>query len=217
MFSYNHDDPARRYLVSRAAHNVVVVDGVIAKGADARIERHRVTDHSLVVVASHDELKDVRHRRTLIYVRPGVLLVHDMIVPKGAERSHRIEVLFQIGPRVTARAQSGQVALETAGRPVAQLVSSLGAAEIVSGQREPMQGWYSPSWSRLAPTQTIRFQTVAASAELATLVRFETAGTPLPEISEFEWKRDDSRLVYAWREGGTSRQVQLFETDLDVK
>jgi hypothetical protein len=217
MYSYNHDDPNRRYLISRAAHNVVVVDGDTQKGAAARIERTRQTDAALVLVSSHVETPGVEHRRTVIYLRAGVILVHDEILPRGAEAQHRMDSMFQLGPDVVATSREDGVDLQHGTRVLARLRSSLGAPRIAAGQRDPLLGWYSPSWSRVLPIQTLVFGTTGTSAEFATLIRFATSAMDVPRVERFVWHREAERIAFSWQEDGTARSVLLTEADLEVR
>ncbi|MBI4600419.1 MAG: alginate lyase family protein [Planctomycetes bacterium] len=222
-YSYDELDPARRYAVSARAHNVVLVDGEGFSGYSARIEAHALQEGHAVVQASHDNYPGLRHRRTLLYVRPATLFVIDEVGPAGAgggpAAARVFEQLFHLGPglkplvgpgRSSVRAASGGPGEPGVELRVVAMVDGKGTAEVVEGQAEPLQGWISRGHRDLRPAPVLKLTARGGRATFATWIEARASGETQPEGGEGPWCRvEEGSILIRWPAGGGTRQAQI--------
>ena len=172
-FTYHSQPEWRSYFRSTVAHNTVTVDGrsqsqmlgpfVWGKRARPRVEDVTLESYFDLVTASHDGylgLRDpVRHRRVVVFVKPGTLIVVDVLSGKGW---HEYEQNFHLGGPAELLKDAGCVAVSTGEDGAETLLFSpavgAGTAALVEGETEPIRGWNSPRfWEKTpAPCLSVR-------------------------------------------------------------
>jgi hypothetical protein len=200
MHSFDHEDPARKFIVSSAAHNVVQVDGIGFEGHTARIDAVDIHDGYVLIEASHTNYPGLRHRRTLAYLRPGTLLLVDDLgsVPGGAlsRRARKFEQLFHFAPDINVSLTRPGVGLaapvpDNPGQSRLYLRQLLWTGddrmEVIEGATDPLQGWVTKSQGSLMPAPVVAFSKLGSSARFVTLIHLAPdAVAPIPgvEVSE---------------------------------
>ncbi len=198
-YSYNYDDPHRRYCESVHGHNVVIVDGsdtdlrrtnVGKSGMTASFSGKRVVG----VDAVHYLYQGVESRRLLLYFPPNILIVFDRLAS-----DHPISALQQflfapewvptpIGEegRALRAAQS-----EVVGGPSVQMVQLFGGADrmsVVRGQGEPFIGWVSRSHGSIEPCSAVHTGAAGAGVVFVTAFVFEpNAETRCDAVGSARW------------------------------
>jgi len=208
-FTYHSQPQWRSYFRSTAAHNTVSVDGQSQSqmlgpfvwGERARPSLEDVTLESYFdfVTASHDgylRLKDpVRHRRAVVFVKPGILIIVDVLSGKNW---HEYEQNFHFGGRAALLADAGCVAVRTGENGTETLLFSpalsSGTAALVEGETQPIRGWNSPRFWEKAPSQCLsvrgRFRGVFL---LETCLVIDSRCGKRPRVS-FSGRSDEGRL-----------------------
>jgi len=128
LFAYEIDREERKYVLSAAAHNTVVVDAASAIGERTRIESYQESEKFWAVRASQENYPPcaspaccrecrhkaswpsyppLRHQRTMVYVRPDSLFLIDEIGPAayGSKIAvkHQYDQLFHLAPDLVPR------------------------------------------------------------------------------------------------------------------
>ncbi len=189
-YTYNHIDPWRRYFVSSAAHNTVLVDGLSQVrrwqkkvirpevGTTANATWHSGADLDYVKAHYADGygdfhldrpkaatvIDDVRHTRHLCFVKPDYWVIVDAL---HATAPHTYHALFHAHPAVTVSA-IGDNGVLLAATPKAAYVTCLPAdstvkMQLVRGSEAPRQGWYSAAYGQKEPATTICLEQQSAA------------------------------------------------------
>ena len=181
--NYSYDASRwRRYVLSTAAHNTVLVDGEGQLRRDIRKtyvwprpwdSPAPPADNTLwISTPEYDSAVGaysdgygrrhiaVVHRRQIVYVkRENLFLVSDLLTPRDSA-SHRYDALFHLDSKVAAaNASTKTVRTDDRGEGNVSIIPSLSdglSVEIVQGKTdEPVQGWANSPW-RAIPTAIYR-------------------------------------------------------------
>lgn len=143
-------DATRRYVVSRAAHNLVVLPGRSPrKTRTVTLEHFQETEAAVDFLLTDPSYDDVTIRRRVVYLRHWDLtLVLDAV---QADEPVKAEQRWHCGRGVSAKALSLGFALfsESADFHVAALTPQT-RRDIRNGQESPMIGWTSAGWRKRA-------------------------------------------------------------------
>lgn len=191
--SYKHGSPERNFVISAAAHNVVLVDHKGFSGFTANIDSHSHEPPVSTIEAHHENYPGTTHRRSLVYLRPNRLLLIDAIKPthkknESLMKNHEYTQLFHLArnAKVLTResgqtyASSGDVFLR-----IKQLLwSDKDSQEVVEGSLEPYQGWISYKHGELTSAPVVSFNKTGSSALFITFLDWQKEQqTTTPHIS----------------------------------
>lgn len=179
-YQYNGDQTLRRYFKGTRAHNTVCIDGCdqaeqltsFIWGAPYTVEwsRGRTQHGREYLVARHNGYRRLRepvsHVRKLVWVDEDVFLLEDTF---GGSGEHNFELNFHLHPDVAVELTSGGVRLQNGGRSVC-LACDGAQFDIIQGAKEPLCGWYSPSYGVLEKTSTLQVRKTGRPAD----IRFHT-------------------------------------------
>lgn len=215
-FSYDHDHPARRFVVSSLAHNTVIVDDVGFEGWSAKIEAGLEGEGFAAVRASHVNYPGWRNRRTLVHVRPHQLVVVDDVLPtdeRAAAIEHTFDQLFHLAPHLAAEQDPSHpgdvVARDLHGVAklwIRQLVEPGRTVTMARGEEDPLRGWVTKAHGELEPATVVatrargrktRFVTLITALDAAHEGRapgFELAEADADEVTLVETAPGGSRL-----------------------
>lgn len=210
-------DPGREYALHARAHNSVLVDGEGFEGWSARIEETCEGDGFAFLVASHENYPGLRHRRTLLHVRPATAIVVDEIrkkTPGGTERT--FDQLFHLAPELEAAVEDGGGAVRARapggpGLRIRQLLDGRGSAEIVRGAEDPLQGWISLAHQSLEPAPVAIFRARGREATFVTLIEVlegEGAGER-PGDASAESLEGGAAVAVRWGAGDRARECRI--------
>lgn len=209
-------DEWRRYFLSSAAHNLVLVDGAgqiptapiatrprksgfscqptldfcmgtYGDGFSADIRAH-ATDSGVI----HST-----HTRAVMYVKGKYWVVFDHF---SGVRGRRLEPLWHFAPECRVGVSGGSVtARDSAGATLQIIASDAGIWKTTTlrGQQPPeIQGWYSPAYNEKVPNDCVRYQMTATdtAATFAWVIYPASQGTPGVKVTELKAPRGASRL-----------------------
>ena len=171
----------RSFIVSRAAHNVVLVDNVHRSNPrpDLRTTQVDGLDISTVVDRGY---RGVTLTRTVAYDRvDDVLLVWDRLEsPRKVTASQQWGLARDRGVRLDADAAHST----GAGANVSMYFTSGGAPlDVAKGQRGPMRGWNSEAYGDLAPSPSVRATQRGTSLSWLTVIAPRGDGVPASAYS----------------------------------
>jgi peptidoglycan/xylan/chitin deacetylase (PgdA/CDA1 family) len=164
---------ARRYFHGTVAHNTVVVDGRDQRAGNASVlAAGRLPNGGSFAVGDNALNPGVDHRRTVVLLRPGLVLVSDRLV---SSRPHAYAQTWHVLPGARLRsAGPGGASVEDAGgrtllairqaQPVGIRLSSL------EGRRNPLAGWFSASYGQKTPNLQLSFTRRGRNAQFVTLL-----------------------------------------------
>ena len=181
-------DPFRVYMRSRAAHNVVTVDGALW---NEKVGSGRVIDNTLVSNKYVDlELRvangypGVTHTRRITYSRALDYLIVDDRLTSTTARTYR--QLWHLGwdanPVVDGRVT--RTRKSTGNLLIAQLYGRT-TSRVVKGQTSPIQGWTSYRYGKLSKTPTIEAIQQGRSVRYITLLA-PAKYQPKPDLKSFK-------------------------------
>lgn len=176
-YSYNGDDPYRKYFRSALAHNSVIVDGETYpvktyQIGQSRIESFGNNDEAAFVTGSHDFYKGIKIKRTLMYAKKGFVLIHDQIT---SNKEHIYTQNFQIGKNVEIEEQQNRILLkDKKTKDQIDLIElNPGSFTIRKGKENPIQGWMSTKFNKKFPISTVSYSTEGTNAEFKTVISLD--------------------------------------------
>lgn len=221
-YSYNYTDPIRKWAVSSAAHNTVLVDGLGFEGFRASIDEFFYDSQLTFIRASHRNFPGIEHVRRLLYFRPTLLLVLDDLNAgpdaTGSRRQRKFEQLFHLGPEMKEVVANGarKVSHVTNSGPdrVGVLVQSLFPESVVTqaveGQRHPFQGWLSLRHGSLQPAKVVSFQVDGAGASFVTAVKAFRSDDAARRFSDsVTLEKDESNITVSWRDETGGHSIRM--------
>lgn len=162
------------YLMSRAAHSVVRIDGREPSAGRVRVEGMESGEgHQFMALAfdGYASLEDPVHLRRRVHLdtNRSIITVVDQLTAKG---QHGVEVMFHLPPgsRVEQSTGQGLNLLGAFGRVLMEPDRQC-AVEVMEGQNDPPLGWRSDAVGRVAAAPVIRLHTrLVGSATLTTVL-----------------------------------------------
>jgi uncharacterized heparinase superfamily protein len=200
-FSYNDDYAWRDAFRGTHAHNTVIVDGCEQSEpgdrmrwksqARSRLHRWVCAEGYELVDGEHDgyqRLADpVRHRRVLVFVKPDLWLVLDVLQAKDC---HEIESLLHLRPDCGVESRSRGVTLRAPDGAALRLAcyderAVMHPPVLERGQDGNPTAWTSPAYGVRVPARTLRVRR-GVSGSSALLTVFSTSPQRMPTVSQHE-------------------------------
>lgn len=209
-YEYGSSTP-RLHVISRAAHNVVTVEGRrLLKDSDVELLRRDITPrHHDYVLADPSFDRVSLTRRVIHSVRGEYLVVIDEI---SGPRRLTAEQRWQLGPEVEAEAVNRSVALSS-GNQHAMLWFDGESADVrtVRAQDDPFDGYVSVGWKKLAPATAVIVRKKGARLRFLTVVA--TGGESQPAVERVQTvSRDDVGLLVTTSHG--TEQITISPDDV---
>jgi hypothetical protein len=173
MPCYHEDVQMRNYFRGTSAHNTVVINGqnqsnigdvfLWLQRAEARIEELSFTDEYDHVVGGHNGYGryGVIHRRQIVFVKQSdrgeYWIVTDRFQGRG---QHHIEQFWHFAPDIEVKLLSTGGAIIRTAAVVLMLVPLQPfplEPRLYRGNKEPFQGWYSPSYGTMVMSPVLSY------------------------------------------------------------
>jgi hypothetical protein len=158
----------RSFVVSRAAHNVVLVNGARRTNPRPELRTTRVDGLDISTVVDRG-YSGVTITRTVAYDRAeDVLLVWDRLESGKAVRASQ---QWGLGRDRDVRIEADAVHSSGPGADVSMLFTSGGAPlDVAKGRRSPMRGWNSQAYAELSPAPSVRATQKGTSLSWLTVI-----------------------------------------------
>lgn len=183
-YAYDAKDPYRAHLLSREAHNSLTITGA---------EYDRTTAVELIASSRHDNFEHYRFedrgysgvrlsREILISLRWKLAIVVDSFdADQDLDNDVTMSQWWHLSPEASHRKEDSSIVTRT---PTNELrlawPNSATSTRITRGTKNPIQGWFSPTWRKLEPVRTIEASVSGRSGRLVTGLSFSAAAHPLP-------------------------------------
>lgn len=195
-----------RYFRGSASHNVILIDGQGQKNQVREWQQpmkhnYRITPEFDFVRGWCDRgfrhlLGKPSHSRAVVYLRGQYWLVIDQII---TDRRRTIEPLWHFHPDCTLAIQDNKVVSTDPDvgnlgiLPVTDLPWNI---EIIQGQRQPAQGWWSREYGHLSQSPTAVFRTrISKSTVFAWLLLPAKGQVPLAQVKSLAAPEGTIRLT----------------------
>lgn len=173
--------PTRSFVMSRAAHNVVLVDGVRRTNPRPDLTTAQVGGLDIATVVDRG-YQGVTLTRTVAYDRvEDVLLVWDRLESRTPVTASQ---QWGLGRDREVR-RSGDVAHTRGPGANVSLFFTAGGAplDVAAGRRRPMRGWNSVSYGELSPSPSLRATQKGTSLSWLTVIAPRADGVPGTDFS----------------------------------
>ncbi|MCX7047125.1 MAG: heparinase II/III family protein [Candidatus Sumerlaeota bacterium] len=193
----------RRYVLSTRAHNTVRVDGLEQRSSGERqswalpypfkplVDNLWLTNSQWDFVegsyefgygARDKKLADVRHIRSILFVKPDYWIITDTLLPADA-KPHQYEAMFHFSAdEATTNGLAVSARDKEAGIQITPAAFAGLTAQVVKGvKEEPVQGWANGPWR---PVPTALYHWTGAGPYRVTYLLYPTApGKTSPVVS----------------------------------
>jgi hypothetical protein len=165
--------PERRYFLSTAAHNTVVLDDQSdAIGGPFKTGALRLSSDQEAMLLTGRVLRrpsGMRHSRTIRLVPGRELKLMDRLIGKTG---HACRSFLHLAPGLEAELDGPKGYLTRRGRRFARIIlSSHAHIEVLSGQKRPLQGWISEAYLEKTRRQTIALADTGDDVTLKATIR----------------------------------------------
>ena len=171
----------RSFVVSRAAHNAVLVDGVARSRPRPELRTSRVDGLDITTVVDRG-YRGVVLTRTIAYDRvEDVMVVWDRL---QADKVVRASQQWGLGRDRTVSLDGDAVHTSGPGANLSMLFTSGGAPQdLAIGKKSPMRGWNSESYGELSPTPSVRATQKGSSLSWLTVLAPRADGVPASSVT----------------------------------
>jgi hypothetical protein len=169
---YQYGVAERRELIEAQSHNTVIVDGGGYEPGTVTVET--VVDNPMVasVEAWHEKSRGVRHERTVLVLKPDVILIVDRLRATDGNR-HNFDLRYHLDPDAQASEQSGGQIIRVRGAGMGiKVVASTG--RLVDGD-PTTTGWVTPRHGVRVQAPVLSYQQAGRAAWFVTAITPATA------------------------------------------
>jgi hypothetical protein len=171
----------RSFVVSRAAHNAVLVDGVPRTRPRPELRTSRVDGLDITTVVDRG-YRGVVLTRTIAYDRvEDVMVVWDRL---QSDKVVRASQQWGLGRDRAVSLDGDAVHTSGPGANLSMLFTSGGAPQdLAIGKKSPMRGWNSVSYGELSPTPSVRATQKGSSLSWLTVLAPRADGVPASSVT----------------------------------
>ncbi len=180
IYKYDYRDPLRIHVAGRLAHNVVTVDDGDRTAKPGPLptawRASRATGERVWIEAGYDPTPSVSHTRSLLYLKPELVLIRDVLTARDGE-SHDYKQIFHVDRDKDVIEHGDGFVLRSRRDPSLSLtvacVTPGAAAYRVRGQTDPhLQGWASYAKHEIEPVDVVGFRQTGTVVEFRTILSF---------------------------------------------
>ncbi|MDF2035799.1 heparinase II/III family protein [Cytobacillus oceanisediminis] len=171
-YSYEYSSPERQYIVSPYVHNSIMVDNSFTDISRKNIGKSGIDSYFFnetisYISASHNLYKDITHRRLFIWLKPHKFLIADIL--KGY-KNHKVDTFFNLNHKIKCFKSEGAYVGAYQNDKVVKVRhvftnSKIKKAKLYKGEKNPLKGWVSPSYSNLRPNPLLNFRSAGKTVK----------------------------------------------------
>ena len=168
-YQYGVED--RQAFTDASAHNTVLVDGQSYEAGDATVEHMLDDPRFSLITGTRGGATGVRHRRTVLVVKPWlVLVIDDLRASDGQE--HRFDLLYHLPPESDVSLDGSGAMVRAGGAALGLTVASSNAVSSVvrRGETDPLFGWVTTGISKRSAAPVLDFSQQVGSAWFVTAI-----------------------------------------------
>ncbi len=186
-YRYNGVPEQRAYFKGTRAHNTVCIDGrdqaqqlsgfIWAHPYNAGLDNLDHSPDKISIRTHHDGYRRLKapviHHRELSIFSDICCVIVDYFSGKGV---HEFELNYHLDPGVEVRFENDWLACRNSGESIF-FYTPKNCLSVISGQKEPLLGWYSPQYGMMQKTNTIQNATTGSPKKIRflTLICFDEA------------------------------------------
>jgi hypothetical protein len=205
----------RNYVVSRAAHNVVVVDGVARSTYPAPTLVNASTGDFDVTTVVDRGYRGVTLTRTIVYDRAqNLFVVWDRLVSAASVKASQ---QWGLGPDRGTTVTPDMVSSTGAGANVSLLFTGgSDGQDVVSGAKAPWRGWNSSAYGQLSPAPSVRSTQFGSHLSWVTVIAPRAAGVSDAGLTATSTSTDSSATVGITTPAGGTTWLALTNSSAAV-
>ena len=210
-YAYDAKDPFRAHLLSREAHNSI---SVVGRDYDKTC-LVELTHHHLGAAVHHYRFADegydgvALNRDFLISLPEQLIVVLDSFT---SDTPVAVRQNWHLNPEAGHRSETASVYTVTPKSQMRFGFEESARLQVVKGSRNPIQGWYSPTWREKVENRTLTAEVTAQSGRIATAIRYGEVGETLT-IAHIEPSNDNADVAVFDIRTDTSRYTALLGSD----
>jgi hypothetical protein len=214
---YGYAEPMRKFFLSTAAHNTVVVDGANQGIGKAQILHSCNSSGFDLLAIEQRSYPNVVHRRTILFVRPYYLVILDAV---DADKPHQFSQLFHLSPNLLGHLDGHAIRTDNlANGPTIQILPLLEDGLTVKLHKPGMstaQGWVCVAEKQKIGNTVVEYRRSGASVEFVALLVPQPAGASNALRARMESVScDDARRIHVFI--GDRRDEILFSSKGTVR
>lgn len=178
QYNYDGSDPYRKYFRSVFSHNSIAVNDENYSVVDNNIGKSEITafysDSSYSYVSGiHEMYPGVKINRTIIYLKPGNIIIHDTV---QSETNNKYTQIFNLGKEVNvSKISESEFTLtsnvDSTSINLKQLdAKGLENTNLFSGEEDPVRGWQSYNLNEKHPITSLYFNKEGTNHSYMTLI-----------------------------------------------
>ncbi len=181
---YQYGIPERQEFVAAAAHNTVVVDGARYVAGDVTIDLIDDNPAFSVVEGWHEKSPGVRHRRTVMLLKPNVIVIVDRLSAIDGKR-HDFELLYHLDPAASVSRSKAGALVQV--REAAMGITVAGSRDLIAREREgeedPLVGWVTNRHARRIVAPVLSYsETGRAEWYVTAIAPADVSRAVVPEV-----------------------------------
>ncbi|MGW6383128.1 heparinase II/III family protein [Peribacillus butanolivorans] len=181
-YNYATDDPYRQYITSIFAHNSIAVnDESYDIKSDKLVGKSEITEFESkpsysYVTGQHSLYNNVEIERTVIYLKPSNMIIHDRII---SDEKNKYSQIFNIGENVKINKLNDQEfllesQLDSTSIKLTQLESDdIEGVDIYKGSEDPIRGWQSYTLNEKHPITSVYFNKKGKNQSYMTVINLD--------------------------------------------
>ncbi|SMX99878.1 Heparinase II/III-like protein [Brevibacterium sp. Mu109] len=207
-YSYDVHDPMRVHLLTREAHNSLVIkDAAYNPQSTVQLLSHDVGNHSQTYTFVDDGYSGARLYRTVtISLGSKAMVVQDRFV---ADRHVEAQQWWHFAPRASHRREGSSFFVRSARNEARFFVLEPDyLLSVAEGRKDPVQGWYSPTWKETVASRALSVSTHGTRSTLTTVVAFDSEAEHAT-LHHVDSLSDDHSVIHITRKDGTVATVVI--------
>lgn len=176
-FQYG-ESAARTHFLSRAAHNVVAIEGrSLRRNATVRLTHKTVAPRHWEFTVDDDSFEDVTLRRRIVYSTAGeyLVVVDTVRAPEDVAAIQR----WQLAPGVEADVDRSRLLLrQNDHHATLAFAGTKGELSLVHGRVDPFDGWVSTGWKQKAAATAVTYRKTGTSFRFITVIATGKSAPP---------------------------------------
>lgn len=180
-YNYTVDDPYRQYVTSVFAHNSIAVNDKSYEFDTHKIGKSEISEFESnstysLVRGRHTIYNNVEIERTIIYLKPSNMIIHDKIVSFNENKYSQI---FNIGENVNVQKVNDNEFLlkskiDSSAIKLKQLESNgSDGVNVYEGSEDPIRGWQSNTLNEKHPITSINFNKKGKNQSYMTVINLD--------------------------------------------
>lgn len=215
-----------KYFRQSASHNVILVDGKGQRANRRQLSAPITQDYSMTTDSNFAQgifdsgfngiQGKATHSRAVLYLQNQYWVVVDYIC---TDRPRKIETLWHFHPECTVEAQEQSVVTtdpNVGNLRITPASTCAWTVDLVSGQMEPVQGWWSREYNHLVPNPTAIYSTQISKSSVFVWILYPKKGLVPKVQADLVFNTTDCLNLIVSVSGGKTDKFLIRWEDLSL-